>query len=163
MSAETFGVKVRELRKARGWTQTKLMDELGLLGIEFTQTIVSKIEGADRPTSVDEVTAIATLFGVTFNTLLGDEPISESALARLRKHAEADGLSDTFILAKPGDTVLIRLPRRIPAAEQARIAKMLDPIKVACFEPGIELVVIPAAESSPVVPTGSARDGVTNP
>lgn len=64
-----FGIQVRELRQARGWTQDQFANALAALGFPIHQTTVAKMEGGTRPTSVGEIAAIAKLFDVPIGTL----------------------------------------------------------------------------------------------
>lgn len=65
-----FGVRVKELRKARDWTQADLAAKLRELGLDLHQSTIAKLEGATRPTAVHEVWALASVFGVAYSSLL---------------------------------------------------------------------------------------------
>lgn len=67
--ARAFATTVRELRKARGWSQDELARRLSANGFAMHQTTVAKLEGGTRPTSVDEVAALAVLLGVPIGRL----------------------------------------------------------------------------------------------
>lgn len=87
---KSFGIKVRDWRKARGWSQDDLASELNDLGFEMHQTTVAKIERGARPLRVSEAVAIAHIFGVpalaVFN---GPGPENEPWSAkRMREHLE---------------------------------------------------------------------------
>lgn len=68
-----FGQRVRELRRARGWTQADLAQRLAAAGSPMHQSTVAKIESATRPTPVGEVANLAGIFGEPVAGLLGDE------------------------------------------------------------------------------------------
>ena len=67
-----FGSRIREMRAARGWTQDELARRMTEAGHPMHQTTVAKLENGNRPTSVSEVGALATLFGVAIGSLFGD-------------------------------------------------------------------------------------------
>lgn len=60
------GDRVRALRKARGWTQIELAVHAGI-----GQSAVSKIERGSKDVWVQTVVAIARVFGVSTDYLLG--------------------------------------------------------------------------------------------
>ena len=62
------GNKVRELREAKGITQTELAAMCGI-----TQTMISKIEVGESNGSVTVVKKIADVLGVTTDELLADK------------------------------------------------------------------------------------------
>lgn len=67
----TFGLKVRELRKARGWTQANLADRLrDECSVELHQTMIAKIEGGTRPTAIHELYGLAVVLRVTYDEIL---------------------------------------------------------------------------------------------
>ena len=94
--AETrAGQRVRELRQERGWSQTDLARRLGAYGFDLTQTTVAKLERGARPIRLNEVAALADIFGVPVSDLVGgDEGMlvnehEQAALIRRRLHFEA--------------------------------------------------------------------------
>lgn len=68
-----FGERVRELRQARDWTQGELANRMTAAGYSMHQTTIAKIESGNRPTNVGEVTALASLLGVSVADLFPDE------------------------------------------------------------------------------------------
>lgn len=68
--AQHLGRNVKRLRQKRGWSQTVLAHELGFLGLELRQTTMTKLEGGVRPTSADELWALASVFEVPYDDLL---------------------------------------------------------------------------------------------
>lgn len=69
-SLNLCGRKIQELRKAKGWSQRKLADELQLKGIDLSKNAIQQIESGERFVIDIEIKAIATLFGVTSDILL---------------------------------------------------------------------------------------------
>ena len=63
-----FGQKLQQLRKARGWTQEKLAQQLGV-----SRQAVSKWEVDAAQPDVQNVLQISSLFGVTVDYLLREE------------------------------------------------------------------------------------------
>lgn len=61
-----FGERVRIRRDKNEWTQPHMAEQL-----EMHPTVLAKIEKGLRPARVDEASAIADLFGVTLDSLLG--------------------------------------------------------------------------------------------
>jgi transcriptional regulator with XRE-family HTH domain len=77
---QRFGVQVRDLRRARGWTQDDLAERLTAAGFPIHQTTVAKMEGGTRPTNVGEIAALAELFDVPIGTLFDRTPDMEHEL-----------------------------------------------------------------------------------
>lgn len=80
-SAEDIvGRRVRALRVMRGWSQQELATRMSERGQGWRQTTVAKTEAADRPIRVNEVQALAVVFGVTAGDLLS-VPIDDFEMA----------------------------------------------------------------------------------
>lgn len=60
-----LAIKVKENRRARGWSQERLADEAGL-----HRTFISQVERATKNTTVVAVEKIAVALGVPMGTLL---------------------------------------------------------------------------------------------
>lgn len=65
-----FGRLIRDLRHARGWSQTDLAERLEHLGFEYHQTTIGKLEAGARPLRVGELFAVAEVFGVPARDLV---------------------------------------------------------------------------------------------
>ena len=82
-----FGVRVKDLRQARGWTQGDLAQRLTAAGYPMHQTTVAKMEGGSRPTNVGEVAALAAIFGIpigsVFSEVEDEDARTTAAMARL--------------------------------------------------------------------------------
>lgn len=61
--------RVKEMREARGWSQSRLADELKEIR-PMNQSSLSKVEAGSRGIGVDELLAFAEVFGVTVEHLL---------------------------------------------------------------------------------------------
>ena len=64
--------RTRKLREERGWSQEELGRKLGTYGFAMHQTTVAKLEGAARPIRLNEVQALANIFGVSPADLFED-------------------------------------------------------------------------------------------
>ncbi len=69
-SKNIIGNKVRTLRLQRGLTQKSLAEKLQLMGMEFSDLTVLRIENGSRFVPDYEVRAIAEVFGVSCDDLL---------------------------------------------------------------------------------------------
>lgn len=68
---ELVGQRVSELRKRAGWTQAELAEKTAeRLGKDMSTLTVTRIESGSRPTSVDELVALAEVFSVPAQDLL---------------------------------------------------------------------------------------------
>lgn len=86
----TLGVNVRELRRARGWSQGEVIERLRGYEVHYAQTTMTKLENGQRPTPAEEVWALAQVFDVDYDRLLAPVPSSGRhdtawALARARQ------------------------------------------------------------------------------
>lgn len=65
------GPRVRALREAAGLSQEGLMAQLQLLGMDAERGVIKRIENGDRAVSDLELRAIAQVFHVTYEYLIG--------------------------------------------------------------------------------------------
>lgn len=86
-----FREALKRHRKDRGWTQAQLEKELAQRKIHLHWTSIAKIEKGDRAVKIDEAAAIAEVFGVSVDALLGTQPPDDTtltyALANLTSYA----------------------------------------------------------------------------
>ncbi|MFC7382857.1 helix-turn-helix domain-containing protein [Sphaerisporangium rhizosphaerae] len=68
---ESIGRVLRELRKARGLSQEDVAKMMTMAGFSWRQTTVAKTEAAARPIRLDEAGALAFLFGLSINDMVG--------------------------------------------------------------------------------------------
>lgn len=78
-----FGVRVKDLRQSRGWTQDDLAKRMTSAGYQMHQTTVAKMESGARPTSVGEVAALAAIFGMPIGSVFSDDDEVDQMLLRL--------------------------------------------------------------------------------
>lgn len=66
-----FGERLKAERDARGWSQPHLVELLEAQGISWHVSTVAKIEGGNRAVRIIEAVAMADVFGVPLDTLMG--------------------------------------------------------------------------------------------
>lgn len=69
-SKNIIGNKVKALRKAKGLSQKALAEKLQLLGYDFTDLSILRIEKGDRFVADYEVVALAQVFDISTDELL---------------------------------------------------------------------------------------------
>ncbi len=67
------GERTRKHREGRGWSQEELGRRLEAHGFGMHQTTVAKLEGGGRPIRLNEVHALAIIFGVPLAAFLEEE------------------------------------------------------------------------------------------
>jgi transcriptional regulator with XRE-family HTH domain len=103
----SFRDTVKDERKGRGWSQAHVAQLLSDKGLAVYPTTVAKIEAGERAVRVDELVALANIFGVSVDALLGhsvqraragDKGLTFNALARLVQHTvgQAESLEATL-------------------------------------------------------------------
>jgi transcriptional regulator with XRE-family HTH domain len=82
---EAAGYEFRRLRVNLGWSQEDVAERMTCYGYCWHQTVISKIEAAQRPLRLNEAADLCALFGVTVAGLLTRRlDIGELAAARAR-------------------------------------------------------------------------------
>ena len=66
-----IGARVTELRKANGMKQVELLAKLQVRGVDISIPALSLLEGQKRPVTDIELNALADIFSVTADFLLG--------------------------------------------------------------------------------------------
>lgn len=89
---DLIGARIKAKREHRGWSQSEMAKFLADHGIESMHpTTIAKIEAGSRSIRVNEAVAIADLFEMTVDALLGrtgpDDSTLTFALVILRQHA----------------------------------------------------------------------------
>ncbi len=84
---EVLGKNIRNLRKAKGWSQAKLAEK-----VDVSVPYITMIELAQRSASLEVIQLIASAFSVTVSALF-EEKNSEIAYPRLESAIEALGIS----------------------------------------------------------------------
>ena len=70
-SKNIIGTKIKELRKAKGMTQKELAAKLQLLGYDFSDLTILRIEQGKRFVPDYEVKILADFFNISSDELLG--------------------------------------------------------------------------------------------
>jgi transcriptional regulator with XRE-family HTH domain len=71
------GLRFRELRKERGWSQDDLARRMEELGWPMHQTTVAKLEAGKRPIRLNEVAHLAMLYGLKLSDFLAGGPAEQ--------------------------------------------------------------------------------------
>jgi transcriptional regulator with XRE-family HTH domain len=75
---EVIGRRLRELRQAAGMSQR----DVAALIPGWRQSLVSKMESGNRPMRLNELAALAAIFGVTLPELIGTGRVNEAQTYR---------------------------------------------------------------------------------
>ncbi len=75
-----FRDRLRSERKRRGWSQEQLCERLAQQRTPISQSVISKMESARREPRPDELVAIAKVFGLTVDTMLGHKGGKDDSL-----------------------------------------------------------------------------------
>jgi transcriptional regulator with XRE-family HTH domain len=76
------GRALRRLRLSRGWSQEEVARRMQAYGYDFHQTMIAKIEAAQRPLRVRELADFAALYGVEVQQLIYPSSSSAEEVAR---------------------------------------------------------------------------------
>ncbi|KZS79937.1 hypothetical protein B4U45_18325 [Mycobacterium persicum] len=101
-----FRKRLKLERERRGWTQKQFADALSDKDIHLAWTTIAKIEKGSRSVRIDEAAAIADLFGISVDSLLGR-----------RARPKSDRV---HILTAAGDTAIRSAGQIIDIAEAVR-------------------------------------------
>ena len=104
----TFGEKLQQLRKDRGWSQERLAEE-----IPISRQAVSKWESGAAAPDTENVVRLSAIFGVSTDYLLhddftGDEDIP--AVKRREEELQKARNRDTAMMVLMGIMAIINLP-----------------------------------------------------
>ena len=72
-----FRKRLKDERDRRGWSQEELAKRLGERGVAVHASTIAKIETDARAVRLDEAAAIADLFGLSLDTLLGRKAVDD--------------------------------------------------------------------------------------
>jgi transcriptional regulator with XRE-family HTH domain len=73
-----FRKRLKDERDRRGWSQEELAKRLGERGVAVHASTIAKIETDARAIRLDEAAAIADLFGLSLDTLLGRKAVEDN-------------------------------------------------------------------------------------
>ena len=71
---EVAGREIRRLRTARGWSQEELAERMKAYGYDWHQTLIGRIEAAQRPLRLNEAVDMCRLFRVPLDRLMWPDP-----------------------------------------------------------------------------------------
>ena len=75
-----FSEALKEQRKRRDWSQSQLEKMLAEKGVHLHWTTIAKIEKGERSVRIDEAAAIADLFDMSVDALLGRQRPDDTTL-----------------------------------------------------------------------------------
>ena len=75
------GSRIAELRKQRRWSQRELVEQLEPHGLEWLASTAAKTETGKRPLPVEELFALASVFGVEPSALLSGDQLTDKRIA----------------------------------------------------------------------------------
>jgi transcriptional regulator with XRE-family HTH domain len=88
MKFKTLADYIVEARKAKGWTQCRLADEIGM-----ARSYLNSIErGGGQRISAQVLYSIANVLGTSIETLLGEERLIDTTNTRDRQNREIERL-----------------------------------------------------------------------
>ena len=124
------GRALRRLRLSQGWSQEEVARRMRVFGYDFHQTMIAKMDAAQRPLRVRELVDFATLFGVEVNLLIQpppngslddiDQEIAELEEALVKANQGAQATAENLRHAEAAVSVL----RREHEAYQAETAML---------------------------------------
>ncbi len=80
-----FPARLRKEREKAGLSQTQLAEKLNEMGIAGNGSTIAKTESGDRGVKIDELSALADIFNVSVDTLLGRRtPLQDDLLHGIR-------------------------------------------------------------------------------
>ncbi len=88
------GRALRRLRVSRGWSQEEVAKRMQAYGYDFHQTMIAKIEAAQRPLRVRELADFAALYDVEVNELI--YPSNDSLEEVTRELGEVEARRNMF-------------------------------------------------------------------
>ncbi|MCP4130221.1 MAG: helix-turn-helix transcriptional regulator [bacterium] len=98
-------VRIKELRKSRGWTQGELADK-----IDIEIKMISHYETKKSVPSIDSLVKMAELFNVSTDYLLIEHAPKRSFLREMDKDKElADKISEVMSLPEKDREVVVRV------------------------------------------------------
>ena len=84
---ESFGVAIKRLREAQGWTRADFLRQLGKTGYYMHATTLKRIEEGEQIAKVHEAVIISRLFGVTVEEMGPAGMDEEKQLLAYLKHS----------------------------------------------------------------------------
>lgn len=143
------GRALRRLRTARGWSQEEAARRMKPYGYDFHQTMIAKIEAAQRPIRVRELADFAALYGAEVHELIyppaGSLQEADKEISALRDQLqEATGRAEAAAAAvgkAEADLAAAQEKHRACSGQAAMLSGRLSYLeaqrdKLAEWEPG---------------------------
>jgi transcriptional regulator with XRE-family HTH domain len=124
---ERLGHHLRRLREDRGWSQEKVAKQMTSLGHPWRQTTVFKTENAARPIRVNDVAALAQVFGIPAAALLNP---AVDATTDARMHAATRAIAE---LEQARNKFLVQVNSQIRALELESIEADVEQAQARCL------------------------------
>lgn len=142
-----FVTNLTAARRARGWTQAVLADELSQVhGEPFNQSAISRIEKGERPVRLGEARAIAEVFETTVDELSGPPEAFAPVIERNRRLGDfASALIELITAAKRYEKLRVEMVGYFKRAGVPERTKALEVGEARSIHPG-ELVQFDAIE-----------------
>ena len=77
---------LREIRRARGWTQEYVVDQINQLGYQWSRATLSQVEQFGRQIMIDEWFALSLIFGFAPMELIEKEFVSSITTVAFERH-----------------------------------------------------------------------------
>lgn len=132
------GRALRQKRVARGWSQEEVARRMEAFGYDFHQTMIAKVEAAQRPLRVRELADFAALYGVEIQELMYPPSVSreetdreiaviEKQLATAKEQAaEARAARDSAQRAAAAASETYQASTGEAARLEGRLASLID-------------------------------------
>jgi len=113
-----FRERIKQEREQRGWSQAALAEKLKRNGLKgFYATTVAKVESGERAVRIDEAAALADLFDVSVDALMGRKPGGQTSELSFQLRTMRDTARQSCQAAFSGSEVIRELLDDLPAEE----------------------------------------------
>jgi transcriptional regulator with XRE-family HTH domain len=97
VSKSRFRKNLRDQRDSRNWSQAHLAKLLSARGLSVYATTIAKVEAGERGATIDEIVAVADVFGVSVDALVGRSSRRQRGDKNLPLHALAKRTAATAV------------------------------------------------------------------
>lgn len=115
-----FASRLKMLRDREGWTQNDLARQLNRLGLHYTDSAVGTWEQGGRIPPMDTINALADLFNVDINFLLGKTNKTTMLLT------ESDQPYTSCAVVSSEETVIIEYVRNLTPSQRRTLRRLLQ-------------------------------------
>lgn len=118
-----FGLRLRMLRKAHGWSQESLAERMTRQGHRLVQTQIAKMEAGQRATTVDELVALARILDLDPCELLQPPPETKAQRELFEAEMELRTAEDDVVAAELGiEMMMLQLGKQLDKRKAERDA-----------------------------------------